>query len=93
MKIPCYRDKIGLSQGLAQLVARTPGGREVASSSLVSLTTRSFMKYAFVILAILAIWLGTVLLAIFSNGVGIFLPIFAIVMTVILFVIGFGKKQ
>ena len=25
-------------QGLAQLVARTPGGREVASSSLVSLT-------------------------------------------------------
>ena len=27
-----------LYQGLAQLVARTPGGREVASSSLVSLT-------------------------------------------------------
>lgn len=51
------------------------------------------MKYAFVILAILAIWLGTILLAIFINGVGVFLPIFAIVMTVILFVIGFGKKQ
>ena len=38
LKIPCYRDKIGLSQGLAQLVARTPGGREVASSILVAPT-------------------------------------------------------
>ncbi len=27
-----------MEQGLAQLVARTPGGREVASSSLVALT-------------------------------------------------------
>lgn len=51
------------------------------------------MKYAFVILAILAIWLGTILLAIFNSAVGMFLPIFAIILTVILFVIGFGKKQ
>jgi hypothetical protein len=51
------------------------------------------MKYAFVVLAILAIWLGTILLAIFSSGVGVFLPIFSMVMTVILFIIGFGKKQ
>ncbi len=95
MKIPCCRGKIRVSQGLAQLVARTPGGREVASSSLVSLTTwyNRLMKYAFVILAILAIWLGTILLTIFNSAVGMFLPIFAIILTVILFVIGFGKKQ
>lgn len=51
------------------------------------------MKYAFMTLAILAVWLGVVLLAVFNGGVGIFLPIFAIVMTVLLFIIGFGKKQ
>lgn len=51
------------------------------------------MKYAFVTLAILAIWIGVILLAIFNAGVGMFLPIFAMVMTMILFVIGFGKKQ
>lgn len=52
----------------------------------------SNMKYAFVVLAILAVWLGAILLAIFNPGVGLFLPIFMLVMTVILFVIGFRKK-
>ncbi len=51
------------------------------------------MKYAFVVLAVFAIWLSTILLAVFNPTVGIFLPIFAMVLTVILFVIGFGKKQ
>ena len=74
------------------MVARTPGGREVASSILVAPTIRSFMKYAFVVLAVLAIWLGVILLAVFNPGAGIFLPIFAIALTVILFLIGFGKK-
>lgn len=51
------------------------------------------MKYAFVTLAILAIWLGVVLLAVFNPGVGIFLPVFAMILTLVLFIIGFGKKQ
>lgn len=51
------------------------------------------MKYAFVVLAILSVWLGTVLLAICKPEVGIFLPIFSIVMTVVLFMVGFGKRS
>lgn len=51
------------------------------------------MKYAFMTLAVLAVWLGIILLAVFNPGVGIFLPIFAVALTVILFFIGFGKKQ
>lgn len=51
------------------------------------------MKYAFVIVAILAVWLGTILLAVCSPEIGLFLPVFAIVMTVVLFLIGFGKKK
>lgn len=52
-----------------------------------------FMKYAFVVLAILAIWIGMILLAFCNPEVGIFLPIFAMILTVILFLIGFGKKR
>ena len=51
------------------------------------------MKYAFVVLAILAVWLGMILLAFCNPEVGIFLPIFAIILTVVLFLIGFGKKR
>lgn len=51
------------------------------------------MKYAFVVLAILAVWVGMILLALGNPGVGIFLPIFAIVITVVMFLIGFGKKR
>lgn len=50
------------------------------------------MKYAFVVLAILAVWLGAILLAVFNTEIGILLPVFMIVMTVVLFVIGFRKK-
>lgn len=51
------------------------------------------MKYAFVVVAILAVWVGTIFLAVCNPGIGMFLPIFAMVMTVILFLIGFGKKK
>jgi len=51
------------------------------------------MKYAFVVVAILAVWVGTILLAVCNPSIGMFLPIFAMVMTVILFLIGFGKKK
>ena len=50
------------------------------------------MKYAFVTVAILAVWVGVNLLALRTATTGIFLPIFAIVLTLILFMIGFGKK-
>ena len=39
----CHPDHYLGIQGLAQLVARTPGGREVASSSLVSLTNFQYV--------------------------------------------------
>ena len=51
------------------------------------------MKYAFVTLGVLAMWLGVILLAMFNPSIGVFLPIFAMVLTVVLFVIGFRKKQ
>lgn len=51
------------------------------------------MKYAFMILAVFAVWLGTIILAVTNPEIGIFLPVFAIILTVCLFVIGFGKKQ
>ena len=47
----------------------------------------------FVTLAIFAVWLGVILLATTSPSIGIFLPIFAMVMTIILFLIGFGSKK
>lgn len=51
------------------------------------------MKYMFVVIAILAVWVGVILLAIANSSIGIFLPIFAMVMTLVLFLIGFGKKK
>lgn len=51
------------------------------------------MKYAFVTMAVLAIWLGTILLACFNVEIGVFLPCFAIFMTAVIFIIGFCKKK
>lgn len=51
------------------------------------------MKYAFVIIAILALWVGMILLVMCDSVTGIFLPSFAVAMTVILFLVGFGKKK
>lgn len=51
------------------------------------------MKYMFVTVAIFAVWVGVILLATTSPSTGIFLPIFAMFMTVILFLIGFGQKK
>lgn len=51
------------------------------------------MKYMFVVIAIFAVWAGVILLAVVSPSTGIFLPIFAMAMTIILFLIGFGKKK
>lgn len=50
------------------------------------------MRYCFMTIAILAVWLGMELLAWRQNNIGIFAPIFAIALSVILFAIGFGKK-
>lgn len=51
------------------------------------------MKYAFVVLAILATWMGIILLAIFNPEIGLYLPILGIILTTVMFVIGFSKKQ
>lgn len=51
------------------------------------------MRYAFMTLAILAVWVGTILLAIWNQYLGIFLPLFAIILTVVLFIIGFRAKK
>lgn len=80
-------------RGVAQLVAHTVWDREVAGSSPVAPTIRAGMKYAFVIIAILALWVGMILLVMCDSVTGIFLPSFAVAMTVILFLVGFGKKK
>lgn len=51
------------------------------------------MRYAFVSLSIIAIWAAVILMVTFLNQDGIMLPVVALVMTVILFEIGFGGKK
>ena len=51
------------------------------------------MKYAFVSISIAAIWLAVVLIVALLKLEGIMLPMLALVMTVVLFVIGFGDKK
>ena len=51
------------------------------------------MKYAFVSLSIIAIWIAFVLMIIFLEYEGIILPMIALIMTVILFILGFGDKS
>ena len=50
------------------------------------------MKYASVTISILAIWIATILLIIFSNYEGIVLPLVTLGMTLLLFIIGFRSK-
>lgn len=51
------------------------------------------MKYAFVSVSVVAIWLATILMVYFLDYEGIFLPLLALAMTVVLFVIGFVRKK
>ena len=50
------------------------------------------MKYAFVSLAILAVWIGVILIVGALNNDHLLLPVTALVMTFVLFFIGFRKK-
>ena len=51
------------------------------------------MRYAFVSLSVLAIWIAIVLLVVFLKLETLMLPLVALIMTIILFEIGFeGKK-
>lgn len=51
------------------------------------------MRYAFVSLSILAIWIAIVLLVVFLDINTLMLPLVALVMTITLFEIGFGGKK
>ncbi len=50
------------------------------------------MKYAFVTLSIISIWIATIMIVVFLDYDKIVLPIIALIMTSILFEIGFGGK-
>lgn len=51
------------------------------------------MKYAFVSISILAIWIAVILIVSVLQYDGIMLPFVALIMTVLLFEIGFGGKK
>lgn len=51
------------------------------------------MKYAFVSLSIIAIWIAIILIVIFLDYNEITLPIVALLMTLVLFFIGFRSKK
>ena len=51
------------------------------------------MRYAFVSLSVLAIWIAIVLLVVFLKLETLMLPLVALVMTIILFEIGFGGNK
>ncbi len=51
------------------------------------------MKYLFVSLSILAIWLSVILIVVFLNYNGVMLPLIALIMTLILFEIGFRSSK
>ncbi len=51
------------------------------------------MKYAFVSISILFMWLAILLIIVSLNYDEITLPLLALVMTIILFSIGFGGKK
>jgi len=50
------------------------------------------MKYAFVTLSIISIWIATIIIVIFLDYDKIILPLIALFMTSVLFEIGFGDK-
>ena len=43
-------------------------------------------------LAILAVWVGVIMLVALNSSLGVFAPGFALIMTLALFIIGFKKK-
>jgi hypothetical protein len=51
------------------------------------------MKYAFVSLSVLAVWMAIILVIYFLKYEGVLLPLLAIFMTVALFIIGFVRKK
>ena len=51
------------------------------------------MKYAFVTISIIAMWISIVLIIVTLKLSGILLPLVALLMTVLLFYIGFGGKK
>ena len=51
------------------------------------------MKYVFVSLSIVAVWIALILIISLLEINGIILPLIALVMTVILYEVGFGGKQ
>jgi len=51
------------------------------------------MRYAFVSISIIAIWIALILIVIGLEQDGILLPLVALVMTLVLFHIGFGGKR
>lgn len=51
------------------------------------------MKYAFVSISIIAIWIAIIIITTTLNQNNILLPLIALSMTVILFIIGFGEKK
>lgn len=51
------------------------------------------MKYLFVSLSIIVIWIAIILIVYSLESTELFLPLIALFMTVILFYIGFGGKK
>lgn len=51
------------------------------------------MKYLFVSLSIIVIWIAIILIVYALESTELFLPLIALFMTVILFYIGFGGKK
>jgi len=50
------------------------------------------MKYAFVSLTILAVWVGTIIIVGVLEERSLLLPVTALVMTLVLFYLGFVRK-
>ncbi len=51
------------------------------------------MRYAFVTLSIVAIWISITILSFILNYNGLILPILALALTIIIFEIGIGGKK
>ena len=51
------------------------------------------MRYAFVSISIIAIWIALILIVIGLEQDGVLLPLVALAMTLVLFHIGFGGKR
>lgn len=51
------------------------------------------MRYAFVAISIVAIWISITMLSYLLNYKGIILPVLALALTIIIFEIGIGGKR